>query len=81
MLGVAPKDLDPIEWLGRHPVRTLLIGGTGDTIAEPNGVMELTSKAAPGSAYVEIAKGVHETIPFQLNDLEEPVVRWLKTVR
>lgn len=78
LAGTVPGGLDPVAWVQKHPVRAWLLAGSADTIAPVGDVQELRPWLAPGSAYAETPNGIHETIPFQLDELDAGLRQWLE---
>jgi dienelactone hydrolase len=81
LTGVAPGQLDPIQWIENRPIRACLIAGTGDTISPIREVRELESTLGTNTAYFQITNGIHETIPLQVEELAPTVRQWLQSVR
>jgi len=81
LTGVAPGQLDPIQWIRVRPIRACLVAGTGDTIAPIREVLELQSTLGTNTAYFQTTNGIHETIPLQVEELAPTVRQWLQSVR
>ncbi len=71
--------LDPLRWLTKRPVRALFVATDHDPIAPLKEVRRLFSAALPGSAYERLEHGIHETAPFQFEELLPPVRAWLES--
>lgn len=77
IVGVSPGGLDPAQWLTGHPVPALFIATDHDPIAPPEAVQRLHALALPGSEYRHLATGIHETAPFQFEELLPDIRTWL----
>lgn len=77
VIGVGPGGLDPVHWLTERPVAALFIATDHDPIAPPEAVKRLHALALPGSSYRHLTNGIHETAPFQFEELLPDVRRWL----
>jgi pimeloyl-ACP methyl ester carboxylesterase len=78
VVGVGPGNLDPIRWLAERPVSALFIATDRDPIAPPEAVTRLHSAALSGSGYRHLTNGIHETAPFQFEELLPVVRNWLE---
>lgn len=76
-LGVPPGELDTTTLLARVPVSALLVAGERDRITPVSDVSRLHTQAAPGSQLVVVPGATHETLPYCLDHLVEPVLLWL----
>lgn len=77
IVGVESGGLDPAQWLTQRPVRALFIATDSDAIAPPDAVQRLHALALPGSEYRHLTNGIHETAPFQFEELLPEVREWL----
>ncbi len=77
LLGVAPGALDTTTVLARAPVPALFVAGERDDITPASDVRRLHALAAPGSQLLVVAGATHETLPYCMDDLSEPVRLWL----
>ncbi len=77
LVGVTPGGLDPVRWLAERPVRALFIATDHDPIAPPAAVKRLHAVALPESGYQHLNNGIHETAPFQFDELLPAVRAWL----
>lgn len=77
LMGVGPAGLDPLRWLTDRPVRALFIATDHDPIAPPGAVKQLHAVALPGSDFQHLTNGIHETAPFQFDELLPAVRGWL----
>lgn len=76
-VGVAHAGLDPAHWLSERPVTALFVATDHDPIAPPAAVKRLHGMALPGSEYRHLSTGIHETAPFQFEELLPDVRKWL----
>lgn len=81
LTGVAPGQLDPIQWIQGCPIRACLVAGTGDTIAPVREMRELQSTLGTNTTYFQTTNGIHETIPLQVEELAPSVRQWLRSIR
>lgn len=77
LLEVAPLDLDTGTVLANHPIAALFVVGADDKITTPSDVRSLFQAAAPGSDFLVVPSATHETVPFLIVELVEPVATWL----
>lgn len=78
LIGVEPVGLDPLDWIRKDPVTALFVAAGDDVVAPPEAVRNLARAAGP-SPVIEVEGVGHEMLPFQVDELREPVERWLKT--
>lgn len=77
VLQIKSDHFDPATALASRPVRALLVAGADDTIAPATDVHRLYERAAPGSELLIVAHATHEALPYYLDELAPPVLRWL----
>lgn len=77
LLGVEPAELDSTTVLARSQVRALFIVGAEDKITPVADVRRLRALAARGSELLVLPHATHETLPYFLCDLAQPVLDWL----
>jgi len=77
LLGVQPEELDPVSVMATNPVTALFIAGEKDSIASPTDVRKVFTVAGPGSEFIIVPKGTHETAPYFFETLADPVTAWL----
>lgn len=80
LVGRPADGLDPVIWLKQNPVKALFIATDTDPIAPPAAVQRLREAALPGSGYRHLTNGIHETAPFQFEELLPEVRTWLNHV-
>jgi alpha-beta hydrolase superfamily lysophospholipase len=79
LLHVEPKDLNPGEWiaaLSQNQRSTLFIAGGADKIAPLDQVEQLYKLSGPENKLLVVPNAAHEPLPFYLDNLAEPVLRW-----
>ena len=58
-------------------MKALFVAGGADKIAPPDDVEGLYELGGTGSEFLLVGGAAHEPLPFYLDDLKEPIVRWL----
>jgi pimeloyl-ACP methyl ester carboxylesterase len=79
LLHVQPDDLNPDAWiaaLSQSDRSTLFVAGGADKIAPLDQVEQLYKLSGPENKLLVVPNAAHEPLPFYLDDLAEPVVRW-----
>ena len=76
-LGVDACALNPSCWMNSLS-DVLFIAGGADAIATPDQVEHLHKLAGPENNLIVIQNAAHETLPYYLDDLAQPVSRWLE---
>jgi pimeloyl-ACP methyl ester carboxylesterase len=77
VLRVEPSELDISAVLTRAPLTALLVAGGADTITPVSDVRRLHALAASGSRLLVAPGATHESLPYCLDDLADPVLAWL----
>lgn len=77
LLNVHPCLLNPSCWLDDSLSDVLFISGGADKIATPDQVEKLYELSGHENHLIAIQNAAHETLPYYLDDLAEPVTRWL----
>ncbi len=79
LLHVKPDELNPETWIStlRHnEPTTLFVAGGADKIAPLKQVEQLHKLSGPENRLLIIPNAAHEPLPFYLDNLAQPVVRW-----
>jgi alpha-beta hydrolase superfamily lysophospholipase len=76
-LHVKPDELNPSSWMEQNQHRTLFVAGGADKIVTSDEVQRLYHLAGEGNELLVIPNAAHEPLPFYLDKLSEPVLRWL----
>ena len=77
LLKVEPGELDTTTVLARTPVPALFVAGGLDDIAPVSDVSRLHTLAGSGSPLLVLPEATHESLPYWLDDLADPVLTWL----
>lgn len=77
LLGVAPGELDTTLALARVPVPALFVAGELDDITPESDVKRLRALAAVGSPLLVVPGATHESLPYWMAPLAEPLLTWL----
>lgn len=77
-VGQPPGGLDPLNWLGQHPVTALFIAAGSDPVAPPEAIQRLAA-CSPSSRIINLEETTHEMAPFRIDQLAQPVLDWLDT--
>jgi pimeloyl-ACP methyl ester carboxylesterase len=77
LLGVEPGELDTSTVLARTSLTALFVAGGRDTIAPESDVSRLYALAASGSQLLVLPQATHESLPYWMDDLADPVLAWL----
>ena len=77
LVSAGSGGLDPADWIRAHPVPALFVAASDDVVATPAAVEDLARAASPPSRMIEVKDVSHEVLPFRMDDLRGPVIRWL----
>ncbi|MBE7502281.1 MAG: alpha/beta fold hydrolase [Verrucomicrobiales bacterium] len=77
-LAVPPASLDTEPFVTRSITPTLLVAAGHDPIAPPLTVGRLARLCAGPVKYLAVMAARHETLPYHLDELREPVLGWLE---
>jgi alpha-beta hydrolase superfamily lysophospholipase len=78
LLQTEPCELNPSCWVNESLSDVLFVAGGADAIATLDQVQRLYRLAGAEKELMIIKNAAHETLPFYLDDLAEPVTRWLR---
>lgn len=78
LLNVQPGELHPACWVNNDLSDVLFVAGSADAIATLDQVKALHQLAGAGNKMLILHDAGHETLPFYLEHLAEPVSHWLK---
>ena len=81
LLQTEPCELNPWCWVNESLSEVLFVAGGADEISTLKQVQRLHQLAGAGNEMMIIQNAAHETLPFYLDDLAEPVTRWLREPR
>jgi pimeloyl-ACP methyl ester carboxylesterase len=81
LLQTEAAELNPSCWVNESLSDVLFVAGGADTIATLDQVQRLHRLSGSGNEVMVIKNAAHETLPFYLDDLAEPVTHWLREPR
>jgi len=77
LLRVEPGELDTTTVLARAPVPALFVAGGLDDITPVSDVSRLHALAGTGSQLLVVPGTTHESLPYWMDRLADPVLTWL----
>jgi alpha-beta hydrolase superfamily lysophospholipase len=77
LLHAHPAEFHPAHWVDHRLADVLFVAGGADAIATLDQVQKLHRLAGDGNELIILPRAAHETLPFYLDDLAEPVRKWL----
>ena len=78
LLQAHPAEFHPACWIKNNLSEVLFVAGGSDVIATVDQVQKLHQLAGDGNEIMVLPRAAHETLPFYLDDLAQPVSHWLK---
>jgi alpha-beta hydrolase superfamily lysophospholipase len=79
LLHVEPNELNPETWISavsHNEPTTLFVAGGADKIAPLAQVEQLYKLSGPDNKLLVVPNAAHEPLPFYLDNLADPVIRW-----
>lgn len=80
VLGVGAESLETDAALRGHAPRAFLVASAQDAITPPEDASALRGWLGPGSGFLIVGGGTHETLPYLFEQHGPPIVEWLAGV-